>query len=121
MESKLKKAEEIQNRLIAKGFTWDSHDQAKAKVLEEIDELYDEINASEVQRERLEDEFGDCLFSLINIACRLGLDSEKCLALAIQKFEARTAYLDKRASEENISFEEADLKQLLKWWKEAKS
>lgn len=121
MESnKLKQAEEIQNLLIAKGFTWNSHEQAKEKVLEEIDELFLEINASKIDQERLEDEFGDCLFSLINLACRLNLDSDKCLGLAISKFEKRIALVEEQAKNKDLTLEEVNLQQMLEWWKAAK-
>lgn len=118
--SNLKKAEYIQNLLISKGFTWPSHEKAKEKVLEEIEELFVEISSSSIDRERLEDEFGDCLFSLINLACRLNLDSDKCLNLAISKFEKRIALIEKKAKEQGLTLEEVNLPQMLKWWKEVK-
>lgn len=120
MDNKLKKAEKIQNLLISKGFTWQTHEKAKEKVLEEIEELFIEINSPNVDQSRLEDEFGDCLFSLINLACRLNLDSEKCLTLAISKFEKRIDLVEKKAQEQGQSFEEADISQMLEWWKEVK-
>lgn len=119
-QSNLKRAEEIQNLLISKGFTWKSHEQAKEKVLEEIDELFVEINAPEIDQDRLEDEFGDCLFSLLNLACRLHLDSEKCLGLAISKFEQRIAYVEEQAQQEGLTMQDVDLQQMLHWWKLAK-
>ncbi|MDE3320967.1 MazG nucleotide pyrophosphohydrolase domain-containing protein [Acinetobacter nosocomialis] len=120
-KSNLKRAEEIQDLLISKGFTWSSHEQAKEKVLEEIDELFQEINAPQIDRDRLEDEFGDCLFSLINLACRLDLDSEKCLGIAISKFEKRINHVEDQAKENGLTLQDVDLGQMLKWWKEAKN
>ncbi len=119
-QSNLKRAEDIQNLLISKGFTWKSHDQAKEKVLEEIDEFFHEINTPEINQDRLEDEFGDCLFSLLNLACRLNLDSEKCLGLAISKFEKRIAYVEEQARQEGLTMQDVDLQQMLHWWKLAK-
>ena len=119
-DNKLKKSEAIQTTLIAKGFTWNSHEQAKEKVLEEIDELFVEINSTKIDQERLEDEFGDCLFSLINLACRLELDSDKCLGLAISKFERRIAILEEQAKKNGLTLENVDLQQMLEWWKTAK-
>jgi len=118
--SNLKKAEDIQNLLISKGFTWSSHDKAKEKVLEEIEELFVEINSPTIDQSRLEDEFGDCLFSLINLACRLNLDSDKCLGLAISKFENRISLIEHKAKEEGLTLEEVNLNQMLEWWKEVK-
>lgn len=120
-KSNLKRAEEIQDLLISKGFTWSSHEQAKEKVFEEIDELFQEINAPQIDRDRLEDEFGDCLFSLINLACRLDLDSEKCLGIAISKFEKRINHVEDQAKENGLTLQDVDLGQMLKWWKEAKN
>lgn len=118
--NKLKQAEEIQNLLIAKGFTWKSHEQAKEKVIEEVEELFAEINAPVIDQSRLEDEFGDCLFSLINLACRLNLDSDKCLGLAISKFEKRIALVEEQAKNKDLTLEEVNLQQMLEWWKAAK-
>jgi len=119
-KSNLQKAEEIQNLLISKGFTWQSHEQAKEKVLEEIEELFVEINSPHMDRDRVEDEFGDCLFSLLNLACRLNLDSEKCLGLAISKFEKRISYVEKQANQVGLTMQDVDLQQMLQWWKAAK-
>lgn len=120
-KSNLKRAEDIQYLLISKGFTWKSHEQAKQKVLEEIDELFHEINSPVVDQDKLEDEFGDCLFSLINLACRLNLDTDKCLNLAINKFEKRIGHIEQIAQHNGLSLEEVNLEQMLQWWKEAKS
>lgn len=120
-KSNLKRAEHIQHLLISKGFTWKSHEQAKQKVLEEIDELFHEINSPVVDQDKLEDEFGDCLFSLINLACRLNLDTDKCLNLAINKFEKRIGHIEQIAQHNGLSLEEVNLEQMLQWWKEAKS
>jgi uncharacterized protein YabN with tetrapyrrole methylase and pyrophosphatase domain len=116
----LKKAEAIQNLLISKGFTWPSHEKAKEKVIEEIEELFVEINSSPIDQEHLEDEFGDCLFSLINLACRLHLDSDKCLQLAISKFENRIALVENKAKDKGLTLEDVNLPQMLEWWKEVK-
>ena len=118
--SNLKKSKEIQDLLISKGFTWESHERAKQKVLEEIEELFVEINASVVEQDRLEEEFGDCLFSLVNLACRLNLDPDKCLNLAISKFENRITLIEKKSKDHGFTLEEANLDQMLGWWKEIK-
>lgn len=116
----LKKAENIQNLLISKGFTWQTHEKAKEKILEELDELFEEINSENPNNNRLEDEFGDCLFSLINLGCRLNLDSTKCLELAILKFETRISLMQKKAKEHGQDFEKTDISQMLQWWQEIK-
>lgn len=115
----LKEAEDIQKKLISMGFTWSSHEQAKSKLYEEVDELYWEIENKSNQN-RLEDEFGDCLFSLINIGCRLNLNAEHCLENAILKFKHRVAYLELRAEREKLSLKDVSIDRMLEWWKEAK-
>lgn len=116
----LDKAEKIQQELINAGFSWKSHKDAFYKLQEEIKELQDAIDHDESHDRQLE-EYGDCLFSLINIGCRLTLSSDKALELAIQKYEQRTRYLYNKASELGLEFSSIPLETLLVWWKEAKN
>lgn len=115
----LKKAETLQHSLIDSGFSWNTHKDAFAKHHEEISELKEAIDHDE-SHDRLLEEYGDCLFSLINIGCRLNLDSNKALDIAIQKYEKRTSYLYKKASGLGVDFSTVPLETLLIWWKEAK-
>lgn len=115
----LEKAEKLQRTLIDSGFSWNTHEDAFAKHQEEISELKEAIDHDE-SHDRLLEEYGDCLFSLINIGCRLNLDSKAALDIAIQKYEKRTNYLYRKASELGIDFSNVPLDTLLVWWKEAK-
>lgn len=115
----LKKAETLQQTLIDSGFSWNTHKDAFAKHQEEITELNEAIDHEE-SHDRLLEEYGDCLFSLINIGCRLNLDSNVALDIAIQKYEKRTSYLYRKASELGVKFSSVPLETLLVWWKEAK-
>lgn len=115
----LKKAETLQQTLIDSGFSWSTHEDAFAKHQEEINELKEAIGHDE-SHDRLLEEYGDCLFSLINIGRRLNLDSNKALDIAIQKYEKRTSYLYRKASESDVEFSSVSLETLLVWWKEAK-
>lgn len=115
----LEKAETIQQTLIDSGFSWNTHEDAFAKLQEEIIELKEAIDHKE-SHDRLLEEYGDCLFSLVNIGCRLQLDSNKSLDVAIQKYEKRTTYLYSKASELGVDFSSVPLETLLVWWKEAK-
>ncbi|MBM7139152.1 MazG nucleotide pyrophosphohydrolase domain-containing protein [Acinetobacter sp. 105-3] len=116
----LKNAEKLQQKLIDSGFSWNTHKDAFTKHQEEINELQEAIDHSE-SHDRLLEEYGDCLFTLINIGCRLQLDSNKALDIAIQKYEKRTSYLYKKASELGVDFSTVPLETLLVWWKEAKN
>lgn len=115
----LKKAEILQQTLIDSGFSWNTHEDAFAKHKEEISELKEAIDHDE-SHDRLLEEYGDSLFSLINIGCRLNLDSSVALEIAIQKYEKRTSYLYRKASELGVEFPSVPLETLLVWWKEAK-
>ncbi|WP_052415650.1 MazG nucleotide pyrophosphohydrolase domain-containing protein [Acinetobacter baumannii] len=115
----LKNAEKLQQTLINSGFSWNTHKDAFAKLQEEISELQEAIDHAE-SHDRLLEEYGDCLFSLINIGCRLNLDSNVALNIAIKKYEKRTSYLYKKASELGVDFSTVPLETLLIWWKEAK-
>lgn len=77
------------------GFEWDTLDEIKNKVLEEIKEFL-EINPND--KERLEDEFGDIYFALTQLARRLNLDSEKALHRATDKFTRRFQELERRTN-----------------------
>ncbi|MDR0236611.1 MULTISPECIES: MazG nucleotide pyrophosphohydrolase domain-containing protein [Acinetobacter] len=115
----IEKAEKLQQVLIDSGFSWNTHKDAFVKHQEEIFELEEAIDHDE-SHDRLLEEYGDCLFSLINIGCRLHLDSNTALNFAIQKYEKRTNYLYNKASELGLEFSSIPLETLLIWWKEAK-
>jgi MazG family protein len=77
------------------GFEWDTLDQIKDKVLEEINEFL-EIDPND--KERLEDELGDIYFALTQLSRRLNIDSEKALHRATDKFTRRFQELERRAN-----------------------
>lgn len=83
------------------GFEWDTLEEIKNKVLEEINEFL-EIDPND--KERLEDEFGDIYFALTQLARRLHLDSEKALHRATDKFTRRFQELERRAKKPLTDF-----------------
>ena len=80
------KALRIQNKAKQVGFEWENADQVYAKVNEELQELQDELNEEVIEQEKVESEFGDILFSLVNYARFLDIDPEKALEKTNKKF-----------------------------------
>ncbi len=115
----LLKARRVQEKAKRVGFDWDSIDGAFEKILEEVKELKDA--AAEMNKKKIEDEFGDILFSIVNISRFLGIDAESSLRKTINKFKKRFQYIEsvveKRGGEplNNYSIHEMD-----ELWEEAK-
>ena len=115
----LKYAQKQQQRAARVGFDWDSSIDVMTKMREEIEELESEI-ASQMDKRRLEDEFGDVLFTLVNLARKLGLDAELCLISTNRKFADRFRSMEAIAGKENLSMDEMDLDALEHLYERAK-
>ena len=83
------KATRIQEKARGVGFDWDHKGQVLDKVKEEIDELHHEV---ELKSDKIEAEFGDVLFSMINYARFIGVDPEASLERTNKKFTATCIY-----------------------------
>jgi len=83
----LARAEKIQKRTSGAGFDWDNVDKVLSKVKEELRELEDSMNEGALAA--IEDEFGDLLFSCVNLARHLNINSERALRKASRKFVDR--------------------------------
>lgn len=90
--SALRRAHQTSERAATLGFDWPDVKGPRAKVDEELAELDEAIIGA--QLERVEDELGDLLFTIVNVARHLGLDSERALHAAVQKFERRFAHVE---------------------------
>lgn len=107
----LVKSMRIQQKAKQVGFEWENTSQVLAKVYEEIKELEDEIKSG--NPEKAEEEFGDVLFSLINLSRFLNIDAENALEKTNKKFISRFTKMEEAASAENkllydMSLEEKD-------------
>ena len=107
------KATRIQEKVKGVGFDWDNKDQVFDKVKEEFSELHQEIKKINNQ-EKIEKEFGDVLFSMINYARFIGVDPESALERTNKKFIGRFNYLEQELKTNkmdlmNMSLEEMDL------------
>ena len=100
------------------GFKWSSEKEAKEKVNEEFNELNDEIISGNF--EKINDEFGDVLFSLINYGKHIGINPDSSLEKANKKFIKRFMQMEKKMSEENKSFENLSKNELYHYWKAVK-
>ena len=107
------KATRIQEKVKGVGFDWDNKDQVFDKVKEEFLELHQEIKKTNNQ-EKIEKEFGDVLFSMINYARFIGVDPESALERTNKKFIGRFNYLEQEVKTNKkdlmkMSLEEMDL------------
>ena len=88
------KANRIQQKARSVGFDWENKEDVWCKVQEELDELKAEIIAQD--KERIENEFGDFLFSIINAGRLYGIDPETALEKTNIKFKQRFEYLESK-------------------------
>lgn len=114
------KAMRIQEKSKQVGFEWDNTDQVRAKLDEEMGELDAELNATTVDHEKLTEEFGDVLFSMVNYARFLDIDPEKALEITNKKFMARFHKMEAIVWEQNKNMNELSLEQLDAIWNEVK-
>lgn len=113
------KAYRIQDKARSAGFDWEQPQQVWAKVKEEIDELQTEIDAKNA--DKMEEEFGDVLFSIINAARLYGINPENVLERTNRKFIKRFNYLENNTIAKGIDLKEMSLAQMDKIWEEAKN
>jgi len=112
------KANRIQDKVSGVGFDWEEPQQVFEKLKEELEELQHEI--SEHNREKIEQEFGDVLFSMINYARFLKIDPESALERTNKKFIKRFQHLESKAKEKGISLKDMSLAEMDVYWNEAK-
>lgn len=115
------KATRIQEKARGVGFDWDDRTQVWAKVQEELGELSAEMNAKELDQEKVEKEFGDVIFSLINYARFLGIDPETALEKTNRKFIHRFTYLEEGARKDGRSLQDMTLSEMDAYWNAAKA
>ena len=112
------KATRIQDKVKGVGFDWDTPEQVWEKVQEELGELQAEVNAN--QRDAMEAEFGDVLFSMINYARFLKINPEDALERTNKKFISRFQKMETLVAEAGQDMTQMDLPQLDVFWEQAK-
>ncbi len=115
----LVKASRIQDKVAGVGFDWEEPQQVFEKLQEELGELQHEIN--ENNPDKIEAEFGDVLFSMINYARFLKVNPENALERTNKKFIKRFQYLEGKAKEMDKSLKDMTLAEMDVFWNEAKS
>lgn len=114
----LVKASRIQDKVKAVGFDWDEPHQVWEKVQEELEELQVEVKAGD--QDKMEAEFGDVLFSMINYARFLNINPEDALERTNKKFITRFQYLENKAGELGKPLMDMTLAEMDVFWEEAK-
>ena len=116
----LTRAEKIQSRASRVGFDWQTVEPVLAKVDEELSELRAVASNREADAKAVEDELGDLLFSVSNVARHLRVDPEVALRKATAKFEHRFRYVEKAIAEKGLSMDTASAEELDILWNAAK-
>lgn len=115
----LVKANRIQEKVAGVGFDWEHPEQVWEKLLEELAEFKDEVEAKD--KTAMENEFGDVMFSMINYARFLNINPENALERTNKKFKTRFQYLEAKAKSLNKAIKEMTLAEMNEFWEEAKT
>ena len=108
-------SQSIQRRVAGVGFDWEKTEDIIDKLAEEVTEIKQAPDHS-----KMAEEFGDLLFTLVNIARRLNMDSEMVLRSANQRFYQRFSYMEEACHKRGVSFEGLPFDEQNALWEEAK-
>lgn len=109
----------VQQKAAKVGFDWDEAGDIRAKLLEELDEFDEALSRGD--GDHMEDEFGDVLFTLVNVARFHEIDAEAALRRTVAKFRQRFGYIESELGRRGSSLEAADLATMEALWIEAKT
>lgn len=115
----LVKAYRIQEKVKGVGFEWKYSEQAWDKVIEELNELKHEVEA-DANKHRMEDEFGDILFALVNYARYIGVNPEDALEKTNKKFIRRFQFIESESLKDGKTLEDMSLAEMDEYWNKAK-
>ena len=116
----LVKAYRMQEKAKQVGFEWENKFQVWKKVEEELNEFKDEALAPEINQEHMQKEFGDLLFSLVNLSRYLHIDPEAALEKTNLKFYNRFNLMEKMANDDKKKLHEMKLEEMDALWNETK-
>ena len=114
----LTRAEKIQKTVAKMGFDWNDTRAVILKIREELDEVQQAINESP---DTIQEELGDLLFCVVNLARHLKLDCEYTLKLANDKFVRRFNFIEDKLHQSNKTFSDTDLAEMEHFWQLAKA
>ncbi|MFN3939144.1 MAG: nucleoside triphosphate pyrophosphohydrolase [Chitinophagales bacterium] len=114
------KAYRIQEKAAQVKFEWEHKQQVWEKVEEELAEFKEIAMAEQMDAKKMEEEFGDLLFSLINVSRFIKVDPENALELTNLKFIKRFQYIEEKAREQRRNVNDMTLEEMDALWNEAK-
>ena len=114
----LVKASRIQEKAAGVGFDWENTEDVREKMFEELSEFQAEVETG--NQKRMEEEFGDVLFSMINYARFLKINPENALEKTNKKFIKRFKFIEKQASDRGKSITDLNLAEMEVFWQQAK-
>ena len=112
------KAYRMQEKAANVGFDWDSKEDVWAKVHEEVDEMQDEMQSGD--KAKMEKEFGDLLFSLVNVARHYGINPDNALEMTNAKVRNRFGYVEEHSIKQGRNLKDMSLEEMDALWNEAK-
>ncbi|MBN2426544.1 MAG: nucleoside triphosphate pyrophosphohydrolase [Calditrichaceae bacterium] len=115
----LLQAQRLQEKAASVGFDWDSIHPVMEKLEEEWNELKEAAETGSL--EKIKNEYGDILFTLVNLARFLHIESEDSLRLTNKKFIKRFNYIEKKYDNDLNAMKSAGLKEMDRLWEEAKN
>lgn len=114
----LLRAAKLQSKAAKVGFDWDTIEPVWGKISEELSELRQAVGANDP--DKVEDELGDVLFAVVNLARFLHVDGEIALNRTNNKFVRRFSYIEQRMAADSLSWDKLSLADLDVFWEEAK-
>ncbi len=123
----LLRAHEMSTRAAAVGFDWERPADVLAKIEEEVAELREAVERSggagdaEERRRQIEEEMGDLLFAIANLARKLGVEPESALRMSDDKFARRFTELERRFAARGESLQQAGLARMEEEWARVKA
>lgn len=114
----LLQAYKISRKAVAVGFEWETVEEVWEKVEEEIAEFKQACQMGSAKEKELE--FGDVLFSLVNVARKEGIDAETALRASCRKFRERWAFMEGAAWGQGMRIEELSMEEMQQLWDQAK-
>ena len=115
----LSRAAKLSKRAARVGFDWSNAEGVLAKIREELEEVEEALAAGD--RQHAQEEVGDLLFAVTNLARTLGTDPEQCLRRTNAKFERRFRFVESALAESERPLNEASLDEMESHWQAAKA
>lgn len=117
----LPKAYRVQQKAARLGFDWEKIDDAAGKLDEEVAEFREALKSPDRNEDAITGEFGDVLFSLVNISRFAGINPEEALNTTIDKFMTRFKFIEKEAARTGRKLEDMSLQEMDEIWERSKN